>query len=146
MELELSQLGSCEFYPPAENSTIRDAEKWMNTTFPKALKQLWKKSDGLYTDEGVLIYGAEQIAERNQTWETDLYAEGYVAIGDDSGGRVLIMLAEAGAKDVWIVDGGSMSPDDGMHVTDHFIRWVNQGLELGESEEDEYIDDDEDID
>lgn len=105
-----------------------------------------EKSDGLYTDEGVLIYGAEQIAERNQTWETELYAEGYVAVGDDSGGKVLIMLAEAGAKDVWIVDGGSMSPDDGMHVTDHFIRWVNEGLELGEPEEDEYIDEDDDLD
>jgi hypothetical protein len=43
------------------------------------------------TDNGrVLIYGAEDVVERNETFETKKYCAGYFALGDDSGGRAIV--------------------------------------------------------
>lgn len=73
------------------------------------------------------LYGTEDIAERNATWEVQQYASGYVAIGDDGGGRVLLMRLAEEEKKVWIVDAGVMDPQHAELVAEDLLSWVNEG-------------------
>ncbi|MCY7704718.1 SMI1/KNR4 family protein [Bacillus safensis] len=75
----------------------------------------------------MLLYGTEDIAERNATWEVQQYASGYVAIGDDGGGQVFLMRLAEEEKKVWIVDAGVMDPQHAELVAEDLFSWVNEG-------------------
>ncbi|MBR3206474.1 MAG: SMI1/KNR4 family protein, partial [Bacillus sp. (in: Bacteria)] len=90
-------------------------------------KELLKHTNGCSIGGEVLLYGTEDIAERNATWEVQQYASGYVAIGDDGGGRVLLMRQAEEEKKVWIVDAGVMDPQHAELVAEDLLSWVNEG-------------------
>ena len=50
-------------------------------------------------NDGLTIYAPDQIAERNEIYEVAIYLPGHLMIGDDSGGRG-VLLDSSGA--VWI--------------------------------------------
>lgn len=92
---------------------------------PDAYVQMFNSADGFSLQNGVILYSSSELVERNKTLEVDKYASAYLAIGDDSGGRS-IMLPLAG-KGVYLVDQGSMDSDEfkriGMSLTD----WITDG-------------------
>ncbi|UNK30959.1 hypothetical protein MNO09_00130 (plasmid) [Bacillus sp. N5-665] len=47
-----------------------------------------KYTNGFSIGGGLIIYGTDDIIERNETWEVTEYANGYVAIDDDGSGKV----------------------------------------------------------
>src|SRR5262249_39707293 len=63
--------------------------------------------------------------ERNNTLEVARYASGYLAVGDDSGGRALLL--SAAGDGVW-VDMGSMDPALGEPLSKSFLTWLEAGL------------------
>ncbi|WP_447511694.1 SMI1/KNR4 family protein [Acinetobacter geminorum] len=100
-------------------------EKEFNQKLPDEYFQLLKLSDGLSFENGVIIYSSGEVLERNQTYEVQKYAGDYISIGDDSGGRsILIPFLDSG---VFIVDQGSMDPDDMEKIAHSLIDWVNTG-------------------
>ncbi|WP_368929848.1 SMI1/KNR4 family protein [Bacillus pumilus] len=76
---------------PASDKQIKKAESQLNMVLPHAHKTLLKQTNGCFVGGDALLYGTEDIAERNATWEVHHYANGYVAIGDDGGGQVFLM-------------------------------------------------------
>ncbi len=72
----------------ASDIEIQAIENRMNVTLPNVYKELLRCTNGFSIGGGLLIYGTEHIAERNEVWEVDEYARGYVSIGDDGGGNV----------------------------------------------------------
>ncbi|UZM98266.1 SMI1/KNR4 family protein [Lysinibacillus sp. MHQ-1] len=74
--------------PPASEHDILLIEQTMAIHLPQEYKNVLKEANGFALTNGVLIYGTEEIMERNETWEVSEYAKGYVAIGDDGGGMV----------------------------------------------------------
>lgn len=107
---------------------IDSVEVAMNSTFPSIFKSVLLEMDGFLTNNGILIYGTEEIEERNLTWEVADYAKGYVAIGDDSGGRIFVMAEKAESTEVFILDCGDMNPENAIKVSDNLIEWINNGL------------------
>ncbi|MBZ4224028.1 SMI1/KNR4 family protein [Bacillus wiedmannii] len=73
----------------ASDIEIQAVENRMNVTLPNVYKELLRCTNGFSIGGGLLIYGTEHIAERNEVWEVDEYARGYVSIGDDGGGNVI---------------------------------------------------------
>lgn len=51
-----------------------------------ALAELWRITPGLLLDDGTRIYGPDEIAERNETFQVAEYSPGWALVGDDSGG------------------------------------------------------------
>ncbi|MCY7713151.1 SMI1/KNR4 family protein [Bacillus altitudinis] len=94
---------------------------------PHTYKALLKQTNGCSVEGDVLLYGTEEIVERNATWEVHHYASGYVAIGDDGGGRVLLMRQAEEEKKVWIVDAGVMDPQHAELVAEDLLSWVSHG-------------------
>jgi hypothetical protein len=115
--------------PSATEIDIEIVEKRLNTILPISYKELLQASNGLATNEGIIIYGTNDILERNETWETQEYAPGFVSIGDDSGGRVLLM-SLSDKEEILIVDSGDMTPDHAELISTNLIQWVTNGLRI----------------
>ena len=81
--------------------------------------------------EQVLLYGAESLRERNETYDTQQACPGYVTIGDDSGGRAVMLALDDGDRAVYLVGHGSMQRDDFERVADDFHAWLADGCPVG---------------
>lgn len=125
--INLPQILNLHVNEPASDIHIKEAESQLNMVLPRAYKELLKQTNGFSIGGEVLLYGTEDMVERNKTWEVQQYASGYVAIGDDGGGRVLLMRLAEEEKKVWIVDAGVMDPQHAELLTDNFLKWVSEG-------------------
>jgi len=120
--------------PPSVDDTRRDSAP------NPAMADLWAVTPGLLRDDGTCIYGPDDIAERNATFEVELYAPGWVLIGDDRGGSGYLMRAvgphfDAGTgrsgAEVFCLDLGALSArvaEDGDFVTDDLVGWLARDL------------------
>ncbi|AVM25786.1 SMI1/KNR4 family protein [Bacillus pumilus] len=112
---------------PETDINIQEAESQLNMILPHAYKTLLKQTNGYSIGGNLLLYGTEDIVERNATWEVHQYASGYVAIGDDGGGQVFLMRLVDDEKKVWLVDAGVMDPQHAELVTEDLLEWVSGG-------------------
>ncbi|WP_405969093.1 hypothetical protein OG496_00775 [Streptomyces sp. NBC_00988] len=51
-----------------------------------SLARLWRSTPGVHLPGGVVIYGPQDILERNETYKVGEYQPDWILIGDDSGG------------------------------------------------------------
>ena len=110
----------------ANEGEIEKALKWID--LPKCYLNLIKKVNGFIDKKGVKIYSINEIKERNETFEVNKYLPEYVAIGDDSGGNLLIMNACSSAKKVYLSDCGSLFLNESEDlVTCDFEEWIENG-------------------
>ncbi|PES25856.1 SMI1/KNR4 family protein [Bacillus cereus] len=112
---------------PAKDIEIQEIEDVMKVELPNVHKDLLKYTNGFSIGGGLIIYGTDDIIERNETWEVTEYANGYVAIGDDGSGNVFLMSQGADVRAVRAVDSGDMNLNHATVVTLDFIDWVNTG-------------------
>jgi hypothetical protein len=127
--LTLNSVSSLFLNPSAAAREIEKVEKRLNTILPTSYKELLLVSNGLANNEGIIFYGTDDILERNETWETQDYAPGFISIGDDSGGRVFLM-SLGDEEEILIVDSGDMTPDHAELISTDLIQWINNGLRL----------------
>lgn len=117
---------------PAIDKQINDVMISTKIKLPSVYKDLLRITNGLLNKQGLVIYGTNDITERNETWEVEQYATGYVAIGDDSGGNVFLMLQREEETRVISVDTGDMNPEHGIEITPNFAYWINNGCVIDE--------------
>lgn len=117
----------------ADAATMDDATNTESVTgfvLPHSYKKLLGIANGFYTSDGVIIYGLDELKERNETHETAFYAPGCIAIGDDSGGYVLIMRQIVDSTSLFKVDVGDMTEQSFQLVSNDFTQWVINGCLL----------------
>ena len=90
-------------------------------TYYKGFLQDWQEG---MRGEQVLLYGAESLIERNATYDTQQSCPGYITIGDDSGGRAVMLALDGVDRAVYLVGHGSMQRDDFERVADDFVAWL----------------------
>ncbi|EME16519.1 SMI1/KNR4 family protein [Rhodococcus triatomae] len=92
------------------------------------IAQLWRATPGLLRPDGLLLYGPHEIAERNETFEVARYAPGWTLVGDDSGGRGLLMRHHGrDRRSVYVLDLGALGEDVadvGDLLTNDLIGWL----------------------
>ncbi len=130
--IDLDKIQNLISNTPASESEIDIVEKELKLILPKVYRELLGISNGFSIGGGLLIYGTEDICERNFTWEVEEYAKGYVAIGDDGAGNVFLMCQGSESKEVLTVDCGDMNPNDGTKVTSDLKGWVSDGCIIGD--------------
>lgn len=116
-----------KIYPPAEESRIEKVEQELGMKLPKAYKELLRHTNGFLTDDGINIFGTDDIVERNMTYEVKEYAPGYLGVGSDGGDYFFIMVANDEEKEMMKVDSGSMNPKYANIYASDFLVWVNEG-------------------
>jgi hypothetical protein len=87
--------------------------------------QLLETANVFSLRKGLVIYSSDELVERNDTLEVEKYAPGYLVIGDDSGGRSIVVSYTD--ESVFLVDQGSMDPDDFEKISLSLSEWVSGG-------------------
>ncbi|WP_336773538.1 SMI1/KNR4 family protein [Paenibacillus sp. MMO-58] len=128
--MDFSKLNGPEKYEGAGELELLKAEKELGGRLPILYKMLLKRLNGCLLENGVCLYGTEDLSERNSTWEVAVYAKGFVAIGDDSGGTVLLMPFEEDSTEIIAVDAGDMNPSNGVLVTADIANWIEDGCQM----------------
>ena len=100
---------------PASPEAIALARAGLHTELPRDYAEILAQADGVVTNHFVL-YSCAALVERNVTFEVGVYAPGFVTIGDDNGGRAILLRSGPAHSPVFVVDHGSMSPDDMVQV------------------------------
>ena len=91
------------------------------------------KHAGIATDDGLLIYSAVDLAERNETFEVQQYLPGFLLIGDDSGGRgFFIRLNEEEGREVVMLGLGCLMESYLVVVASSLEEWARAGYAIPE--------------
>ena len=106
-------------------SFIAEIENWTGSTLPLEYSRLLISHGGQIIGEQVLFYSAQDIIERNETYEKKKYSPGYLSIGDDSGGRAVVIPLCKDSAPVYLVDHGYMDPDGFLLVSNNLSEWFN---------------------
>ncbi len=126
--IDISKIIGLRKNSPATVEEVNFVENKLRLILPKVYRKLLNTTNGLANGKGIGFYGTDELVERNETWEVYEYAKGYVAVGDNSGGKVFLMKSDLNAKEIIAVDSGYMNPDDEPEViaTD-FEKWISEG-------------------
>lgn len=111
--------------PGINSQQLGDIELQTGHKLPDEFRELLQAGDGFGLKNGVLIYSSGELIERNETFEVAKYAPGFIAIGDDSGGRAILVAFQK--PGVFMVDHGSMDPADMEQIADSISDWVTRG-------------------
>jgi hypothetical protein len=97
--------------PPASIERINAIAR-LSAIHPTSwLGNFWTVSDGAMIEDLIRIYSTDELVERQQTYEIADYFADHLLIGDDSGGR-LILLDRASMMHFYLLDAGCPSIDD----------------------------------
>ncbi|UZE26162.1 SMI1/KNR4 family protein [Pseudomonas sp. B21-056] len=107
------------------NTQLVELQSKLNVQLPRAYVQLLETANGFSLRNGLVIYSSDELVERNDTLEVEKYAPGYLVIGDDSGGRSIVVSYTD--ESVFLVDQGSMDPDDFEKISLSLSEWVSGG-------------------
>lgn len=110
-------------------SAIDEFQAWLEKSIPEEFKNYAETTGAEEINVNrVLLYSAEDLIERNETYEVKEYCPGYFTIGDDGGGGAIVMKVEDGS--LHLVDHGAMMPDCMKLVADSFQEWHASGCPL----------------
>lgn len=126
--MKLTDISGIAANAGASEADVLALEKLLGVTLPDGYVSLLMETNGFALNNGVTVYPAEDVLERNETFEVREYAPGFLAIGDDSGG--LSILVDLATQEVFSVDQGSMDPDDMEHLADSIQAWVSGGCNV----------------
>jgi|SRR5689334_19539506 hypothetical protein len=99
--------------PPADVEKITCTAQQLSINPDSWITRFWWSCDGAMIEDLVKIYSTDEIAERQQTYEIAEYFPGYLLIGDDSGGR-LILVDRSAIERFYLLDSGCPSITDGL--------------------------------
>jgi hypothetical protein len=114
---------------PASAASIGALGPQLPAELPEDYATLLGQSDGVQAD-GFILYSSAEMPERNETYEVGEYATGYIAIGDDNGGRAIMMRGGSGRSPVFLVGHGIMQQADMIEVARSLPEWVAAGCPL----------------
>ena len=80
-------------------------------------------NDSISIGEFALLYGLSDIIERNETYEVQTYLADWLAIGDDGGGRALMIRLDRSTS-VYLCGHGGIGSVDPQRIADSFAAWI----------------------
>jgi len=106
-------------------------EQHLHHPLPAPYRTFLLHNDERIRGDRLLLYPAEHILERNTTFEVQQYAPGYLAVGDNSGGSlVLIRLADPAAAP-FLIDAGALGFPEMLHpLARSWVDWESNGFPL----------------
>ncbi|WML33918.1 SMI1/KNR4 family protein [Clostridium sp. OS1-26] len=115
---------------PARIDEIEKVEIVLEYKLPKVYKTLLLMSNGLSVDNGIEIFDTDLLVEMNTEYQVSKYANGYVAIASNGGGKFILMPADESALVVLQVESGALNPKYSTLVDESFIEWINDGAKI----------------
>ncbi|MCP4323832.1 MAG: SMI1/KNR4 family protein [Alteromonadales bacterium] len=108
---------------------IHQIEEYFSNKLPKSYIDFMLSTDGGNFND-ILIYSSEDLIERNDCYETQEYASGWLTIGDNGGGMAIMVKFNESDPKVYAIDHGNMDPDDFELISHSFKAWVSSGFKF----------------
>ncbi|OOM06313.1 SMI1/KNR4 family protein [Clostridium saccharobutylicum] len=124
-------------HEPAKVDEIERIEAVLGGRLPNVYKNLLMMSNGLSVENGIEIFDTDLLVEMNIEYQVSKYANGYVAIASNGGGKFILMQNDENALKVLQVDSGALNPKYSTLVNESFVEWINGGAENIDWEEEQ---------
>ena len=118
--------------PPATEEQIRAVEARFGFRFSDEYRNFLLVTNGMLAHDFVLLFSVDDILERNETNEISTYFPGWVMIGDDSGGRGILVPTNASEGPVYWVDMGSALIEESDRLSDRLTSWLEDRCPIPE--------------
>jgi hypothetical protein len=109
-------------------SPLQEFEQWLGQPLAAPLASFLGTYGGAPAGECGVIYSAEELLERNECYETKGYCPGWVTIGDNGGGRAVVVAPSLVPSTVFVVGHGVMAPEYFRVVAKDLSEWVRNGF------------------
>lgn len=96
---------------PAKTNAIESALLSLGVSEYSWLAEFWRLHDGAFLNDLILIYSTVDVLERNEDYQIASGFPSYYLIGDDSGGRLLLVKKDCPEK-FFIIDAGDPFIDE----------------------------------
>ena len=106
-------------------TAIAEVERWAQCPLPTIYRQLLPGFRDAIIGEQVHLYPLDIVVERNETYQTRVYCPGHITIGDDSGGRAVVISLIDPECHVFLVGHGSMAADDFVPLNMTLRQWLD---------------------
>ncbi len=126
--IDLPDDPSLQTNEPITTIKLSELESTLGNRLPSGYRDLLLLSDGISFASSMLIYGSDDLVERNETWEVGTYAPGFLAFGDTGGGSVLLVSSDEANSRIYLVGSGSMEIEDATVVADNMEAWIKGGF------------------
>lgn len=97
---------------------------------PSAILDFVKRQTGAPRPDGLVLYGRDDLTERNDTFEVAQYLPGYLLIGDDSGGSGVLVSCTHPEHPVYLCDLGSLAEEDFIPLAASIHQWAESQFPL----------------
>lgn len=112
----------------ASNDQIVLIQNQIDLQLPVDYVSLLQFSNGLLLSNGLHIYSAEDIIERNTTYEVHEYCPEHFLIGDDSGGTGFLLSQDENNKTIYSSGLGDLYPPEFRIVSSDIQAWIDSGF------------------
>jgi len=122
---------------PAKSSTIKSALLSLGISEGSWLAGFWSLHDGAVLNDLILIYSTADILERNEDYQIASDFPGYYLVGDDSGGRLLLVKNDRPEK-FFMIDSGDPILDESKgfwsfeELVESVIKGTQDASDLGD--------------
>jgi hypothetical protein len=108
---------------PADSAVVEQVRKFLGG-LPDQLDRWYRFSDGFLLASGIGVYSVTDLVERNDTFEVHDYCPGFLLIGDDSGGRGILLRSDSATESVYSSDLGDLSVDGFQREAASMDEWI----------------------
>jgi hypothetical protein len=109
---------------PAAADVVHQARLAFGGSLPRQIEALYAAADGFMTSSGITVYGAEDLVERNETFEIEEFSPGYLLIGDNSGGMGFLVARNGPDEAVYSSDLGDLDIKGFRKLADSMAQWI----------------------
>jgi hypothetical protein len=121
--------------PPASDEELQLAQVQLKLQLPIDYLSILRAANGIEFENGAILYTSGQLLERNMTYEVFEYLPNMLAIGDDGGGKLLLIERKLNSMSiVYAIDAGSLGVIEPTVISPSLETWANNGFLLGSSE------------
>ncbi len=117
----------------AREADVQAAESRLGGRFPAPYRAFLHRSDGHQSHDRIVLYALHELDERNETFNVMEFFPNYFAVGDDSGGRLVLLRKGDESAQPWLVGAGALMPDDGRAMGTSWEQWEAAGFPLHRS-------------
>jgi hypothetical protein len=91
-------------------------------------------NDETLREDGLLLYGSNSLLERNTSLYVQRHVSEFLAVGDDSGGSLIVIRFSDPAARPFLVDGGALVSNMPQSLlkplADSWLEWQRTGFPL----------------
>lgn len=111
------------------NATIENIKQAFGV-LPPPYERFLCRNDGQIRVPSLLLYHADDLVKRNATFQVVRYVPGFLAVGDDSGGRLVVIKLDDESAAPRIVDSGGILVSEMRSLADSWSQWEGLGFPL----------------